>query len=432
MNNEIDLVAFFTQPHFRLNKNLLKVIGIDACLYLSNLIGKFDYFKKNNLLDGTGFFFQTQKQIEEETTLTPKQQSVVLKNLSEKNMVIVKKKGIPAKNYYKINFNVITSSLNLESPVSHTGMTDDADRNDKRSLIKESKEEIDILSKERSISDSEESQPLPIPFVSNSGIENKKVKILKEEPKELPRKIGNRVPLNQETRRPNKDLSKPDPVYTDEAHRILNYWNKFKDNPTHKTPSTGTQKALKMLDEKILKKYKEVQVTGAMTTMLYMRSYREKFTTAPPDKLSLLHFLGGNGYSKSKSKIIWFNKLVVPGGFKEFLKKPDDNPDVTRWLKEMYAVNVLKNKDWESVPYSFKQNQKFVEAAEKAVEFYDTERLQQYVYPLTMKEFLVHVFMALREHFGETSKINVGNLSSDYTWNDIMPKYVASYDESYA
>jgi len=93
------------------NKNLVKQIGLKPTIILADLISKEQYFETNHLLVD-GWFFNTEKNIQDDTTLSPHQQRKALQYLKELQIIETKRKGIPAKMHYKINTEVLVKFLN--------------------------------------------------------------------------------------------------------------------------------------------------------------------------------------------------------------------------------------------------------------------------------------------------------------------------------
>jgi len=93
-----------------INKSIAKSIGLKGAVLLADLISKEDYFIANGMVDG--WFFNTEKNIEDDTTLTPYQQRKAVKVLIENKLIEVKRKGIPAKQYFKINEEQVIKKLN--------------------------------------------------------------------------------------------------------------------------------------------------------------------------------------------------------------------------------------------------------------------------------------------------------------------------------
>ena len=111
------------------NKKLLPILGVKATIYLSVLISKEKYFFNRGLLVDNQFW-NTQKDMEQLTLLSPKKQSGAIKILKANNLIEVERKGIPFKNYFKINHEKIFQILSLESPVNP------------QEIIRESKERL--------------------------------------------------------------------------------------------------------------------------------------------------------------------------------------------------------------------------------------------------------------------------------------------------
>ena len=84
-----------------LNKELARQVGLKEAVLLADLISKEEYFIANGMTDG--WFFNTEANIEKDTTLTPYQQRNCLKTLKTKLIIETKRMGIPAKQYFRIN-----------------------------------------------------------------------------------------------------------------------------------------------------------------------------------------------------------------------------------------------------------------------------------------------------------------------------------------
>ena len=97
MKNLLSSTAFLV-----VNKELAKQIGLNETVLLADLISKEQYFIDNNQLN-EGWFFNTAKNIQADTTLTSHQQRKCIKNLKSFGIIETKRKGIPAKQYFKIN-----------------------------------------------------------------------------------------------------------------------------------------------------------------------------------------------------------------------------------------------------------------------------------------------------------------------------------------
>jgi len=94
------------------NKQLAKQVGLKGAALLADLISKEEYFIANGMTDG--WFFNTEANIERDTTLTSYQQRKVLKTLKKYEIIETKRKGIPAKQYFKINEANLLNILSCE------------------------------------------------------------------------------------------------------------------------------------------------------------------------------------------------------------------------------------------------------------------------------------------------------------------------------
>jgi hypothetical protein len=103
-----------------LNKELAKRVGLKEAVLLADLISKEEYFIANGMTDG--WFFNTEANIEKDTTLTPYQQRKCLTTLKKEGLIEVKRKGIPAKQYFKINEQLVVKFLNNLSATNLTSI----------------------------------------------------------------------------------------------------------------------------------------------------------------------------------------------------------------------------------------------------------------------------------------------------------------------
>lgn len=94
-----------------INRTLMLELGIDEAIMIGELASEYDYWESNERLDEDGFFYSTVENVEENTTLTKYKQKKALDNLQKLGLVEVKRKGLPAKRYIKINEKKITEIL---------------------------------------------------------------------------------------------------------------------------------------------------------------------------------------------------------------------------------------------------------------------------------------------------------------------------------
>ena len=92
------------------NKQLAKQVGLKGAVLLADLISKEEYFISKGMTDG--WFFNTAKNIESDTSLTSHQQRKAIKNLKDLGIIETKVVGIPAKQHFKIIENKLLSYFN--------------------------------------------------------------------------------------------------------------------------------------------------------------------------------------------------------------------------------------------------------------------------------------------------------------------------------
>ena len=102
------------------NKCLAKQIGLKETVLLADLISKEEYFIANGMTDG--WFFNTEANIEADTTLTPFIQRKCLNALKKYGIIETKRIGIPAKQHFKINEQLVIKFLNNLSATNLTSI----------------------------------------------------------------------------------------------------------------------------------------------------------------------------------------------------------------------------------------------------------------------------------------------------------------------
>ena len=131
-----------------LNKQLAKQIGLKPSILLADLISKEEFFIANGMTDG--WFFNTESNIQDDTTLTPFQQRKSLKVLKEKGLIETQRRGIPAKQYFKINEQQVIHFLNNLSEIKLTTINNNKEIKIKNKYFKKpSVSEIEFYSKQK-------------------------------------------------------------------------------------------------------------------------------------------------------------------------------------------------------------------------------------------------------------------------------------------
>lgn len=100
----IDIVSLLSCDGYIIcNKTLIKKFNADCAILVGELCAEYNYYKNLGQLDLDGSFYSTRDNIEQNTGLNDYAQRKAIKMLSEAKILTVTKKGLPAKNYYKLN-----------------------------------------------------------------------------------------------------------------------------------------------------------------------------------------------------------------------------------------------------------------------------------------------------------------------------------------
>lgn len=99
--------------YFILNRKLNSYCGLVLGAFIVFLLDKEKYHKYNDELTQDGYFYATDMDIILMTGLTSSQVSKLKNTAVEKELIFIKREGIPLKTYYKINLQKINDIMNL-------------------------------------------------------------------------------------------------------------------------------------------------------------------------------------------------------------------------------------------------------------------------------------------------------------------------------
>lgn len=121
------------------NKTLIRELGLHESIIIGELCSEYNYWEKCNKLED-GMFYSTRDNIEYNTGLNDHYQRKALKTLQDAGIIEIVKKGIPAVNYYKINFDKILNALSTScSPREELDVNPVNLNNNKQTEIKNQK-----------------------------------------------------------------------------------------------------------------------------------------------------------------------------------------------------------------------------------------------------------------------------------------------------
>lgn len=100
----VDIISLLSCDGYIIcNKTLIRKFNADCAILVGELCAEYNYYKNTNALEPDGSFYSTRENIEQNTGLNDYAQRKAIKMLSEAKILSVTKKGLPAKNYYKLN-----------------------------------------------------------------------------------------------------------------------------------------------------------------------------------------------------------------------------------------------------------------------------------------------------------------------------------------
>lgn len=118
-NNIIDN-TISTDAHWQVNKRISNVVGTDAALLMADLVSKRRYFKRRNMLDKDGGFFQDSKELEKQIYMGRKSRESRCRKLVKLGLLVIKRKGVPPRNWYYIQDIKLLEILSEPVDVSQT------------------------------------------------------------------------------------------------------------------------------------------------------------------------------------------------------------------------------------------------------------------------------------------------------------------------
>lgn len=114
------LYLIASENFISVHRDLIKAFGVEAALLIGELASEFDYYsRRDKLVDG--YFYSTVENIKDKTGLSEHQQRKAFKVLQENQIVEIKKMGIPAKRFVKIDEQVFLNVYHKWCKISSTG-----------------------------------------------------------------------------------------------------------------------------------------------------------------------------------------------------------------------------------------------------------------------------------------------------------------------
>lgn len=156
MNKPLVKQLLLSTNYWVLPKNLVQIFGLETAFLLSNFAEA-----ETMMQDKEGWFYQTSEKVEEMTTLSRHKQDQCIKQLEEMKVLEKDVRGMPAKRYFRINYDRLTNLivknsqtglLNIDKQVCKKSTTNKEhiykEHNYKESTTKEVEDEVILNSKD--------------------------------------------------------------------------------------------------------------------------------------------------------------------------------------------------------------------------------------------------------------------------------------------
>lgn len=106
MSRQLTKQLLLSSNYWVLNKTVVKIFGLETAFLLSNFAEA-----ETMMSDKEGWFYQTSDTVEEMTTLSRHKQDQCIKELEDKGILKKDLRGMPAKRYFKINYECLTNLI---------------------------------------------------------------------------------------------------------------------------------------------------------------------------------------------------------------------------------------------------------------------------------------------------------------------------------
>ena len=433
-----------SDAHLSINKKLIDVLGLECSAFLSDLISKEQYFEGKNQLRNN-WFFNTQENRKKDTGIPYHHQTKIVKFLSDIELLEVKREGLPSKQFFRINHEKLVYILQTEKPVIDKSIDmllttkKDALEQDKTMSIdnknNSNKNNLNINKITSSKEDVKVSEETKQPLSNNSLYKENTEDTPIIEELSLIREKAKQATTRQRRQRKEQEIEKNGVTVSEEEQEIIDAWNSC--GATRHGEGTKTYKEMVLSIRKLIRgtffnsisehrakwkdiKFEKQDILGIIQNLSKAINSldHEPQNKTYLKKLSFQTFLY-NSYGNKESKFIQYTN--PPKELKETIREKEDKyPKVTKefmriWYKEELGL--------ENIPdIKGGEKNKFISSSYKMWEFYQTNKYN-FAWGMDVFELCRLTYRALKESFGE-GKITIGNLCSDYTYQNILPQYM--------
>lgn len=403
-------------------RSLLIAFGPANAIYLTQLIDWEERLEKIKAIQEGQPFYLSSVIVEQYTGLDKDQQSEILQKLRKLEVVKVDRKGIPAKNYYTINYEKIEQ---MESQFRDHPKQESSDPETIIDKTNGSKTNDPIGSYFPS-----ENITFPIGYTTQQRVEDKlNIPTLKKRTVTTPIVFESPSP-----QRYNKDVL-----------AIIDYWNNSPNLPKHRTPPiingrvgppTKTFSNIVRTIEQVMKG----NFFNSVGLSKYSKPYSKEEIISVIDKYKLIatspaYLPQNKNHFKSIGLDAFFYNSFITGPVSSYfikcleeepkpisniiVRQIEKNPQLTIWLKEAYIKVVLSGVQKTFTPL---EENKFIKGANQLHDL--IRRIQHKLNMMTRPiDWCNYVIDSLVDTWGVES-MHPGQVASEYTYSDILIKYM--------
>ena len=212
---------------------------------------------------------------------------------------------------------------------------------------------------------------------------------------------------------------------TSEVREIVDFWNTGIHTIHHLVSTRGVSDTVRLLESWM--KRKRITVKQAKLAIRRFDLLFEKGVLKHKNRCSIYTFFAGNNYS-GLSTGSRYKEISSKTGYKKLkaeMKRQEKYELICKRLRIAYAVHVLGEDRSVKIKYSFMQERKFYKSAMRLYDFIKKKgrKRMQYIDNLSLDDFIRILFSCLHWYYRERG-FGIGHLCSDYTFNEILPKYI--------
>jgi len=451
MDNE-KLSNYIGGGFWQCHKDWVKVLGIEKTLWITHLFDWRRYLVNYKKIEENGFFYLSQNRIFEETMINEKKQTIYIDFFKEIGVLEVKRQGIPCKNFYRVNAEKLIEFVENqlgENRGSSSAKFPELDQQIRRSILNNnlsnnnsnkislllSKDNKEILLDQIPEESGEVNVPAPQKVgTSTSSDINSDINTDIQSDINISQASNTRHPVRiaQDIKK-EKLLSQEPPApkilrISSDIESIIEYWAEMKLHPTRtntKSYIANIQKIRKLLNGTLLNKKFTPDDIKASIRNFSIAAFDEEYEPSNPiykkqlQKTSIGDFILSE-FTKGEKYL--FKKYMDPPQLSKRLLN-DPMPYYTENLKDLYRKEILGNAYIDK--WSTQQENTFRYSSQKIKQF-EENNYGKFINRPGQPEWAELLMSAILKDCSDTSKINLGWLASDDTFNRRLPAYLNS------